>query len=176
MSRNKNLTSADDMRIIASTNNEPPQNFFEAPISYEPSTKLNVMFTKCGHLGPQRASLNFWGNIREFEIKRRIWDTLKSVFGLRPIQYNEVPCPECIFKSMKEHAVRCALCGTGILPGEGVALYHSSGPIPHFELATKVGKCVVGCLGWNCCPSGGFFSGHWTEDGFKKSDFKNYSI
>jgi hypothetical protein len=172
MDRDKNLSTADGMTIFASTNDESRQNLFSMPISYQPSAKLNIVFTKCGHLGPKKAVLNFWGNIRDFKIKNSVWDNIKSIGGLKTIRYHEVPCPECIFNSMREQAIRCALCGTGIIPGEGVALYHLSNPIPHLELATRVGESVIGCLGWNCCPSGAFFAGHWTEEGFR-SAFKS---
>jgi hypothetical protein len=68
---------------------------------------------------------------------------------------------------MKKSAIRCCLCGYGIVEGDGVALYHKNSSGINKEVATFVGDSVVGCLLWDCCPSGGFYAGNWTLDGFK---------
>jgi hypothetical protein len=58
------------------------------------------------------------------------------------------------------------------MPGDGVALYGKGSTGIH-ESATILddGVSAVGCLRWDCCPSGGFFAGSWTEEGFKPADF-----
>jgi hypothetical protein len=102
----------------------------------------------CGHKAPSAFSLNLWGE-ESFEFK----DTHL--------------CPDCWLNRFKEHTTRCVLCGLPIFPGEGVALYSEKSPDLMLKQGTKVGESYIGCLRWDCCPSGGFFAGHWTEEGFK---------
>jgi hypothetical protein len=92
-----------------------------------------------------------------------------TIFGRRrrgTIHQKEL-CPECLIEDLKKQAIRCVRCGSTIMPGDPVSLYHHSSPGLHVEVATKVDDQTIGCLGWDCCPSGAFFAGHWTEDGFK---------
>jgi hypothetical protein len=72
-------------------------------------------------------------------------------------------CPNCIVELMREDAIHCALCGLPIFRGEPVALY--GGPKSAFRKekgwVVKHHGQAVGCVRWGCCPSGGFFAGHW---------------
>lgn len=78
-------------------------------------------------------------------------------------------CPTCFIAYVKKHTIFCGLCGLSIMPLDQVALYsyenEDKNQIP--ENATYHNKSVIGCLRPNCCPSGGFFAGHWTTKGFK---------
>jgi len=71
-------------------------------------------------------------------------------------------CPDCLTAELRQVTIRCALCGFAIFPGEPVALY--GGPKSSFRgtagTAEHDGQ-YVGCLRCDCCPSGGFFAGHW---------------
>ncbi len=176
VTRLKNRLTGQRMVVMASTNNieeKKVETFFNAPISYEPLTKLNILFPKCGHLGPSKATLNIYGTIMNFDVDKNI----KNVNGQITADSEKCPCPECCFNYYKEKSIRCALCGTGITPGDGVAIYsYKTSPEgkeqeanPHFrmDLATKIGGNVVGCIRWDCCPSGGFFAGHWGDQGFE---------
>ncbi len=101
----------------------------------------------CGHSGAEQFVVSIYGlHTKEVDQKER--------------------CPDCFLEWMKGMCIRCALCGLPIFPGEGVALYGGGGGL-RLDIATRVGDSVIGCLRWDCCPSGGFFAGHWTEDGFK---------
>lgn len=75
-------------------------------------------------------------------------------------------CPDCILAEMASVFCRCALCGQVIHPGEPVALYAPSRKFRR-EWVTEVKAGVIGCLGWDCCPSGGFFAGHWLKGKFR---------
>lgn len=100
----------------------------------------------CGHRGARKFKLMTYGE----ETK---WISQKE------------RCPDCFLAYAKELIIRCALCGFPIVPGAPVVLYwHGSDPIR--KDATRVDDHVMGCLRWDCCPSGGFFAGHWTGRGF----------
>ena len=81
-------------------------------------------------------------------------------------------CGDCDLAKLKEISTRCAACGMLIMPGEGIALYAENGSFLYADSGTKFthpdGRVsVVGCMGWDCCPSGGFFAGHWSSTGLK---------
>ncbi len=91
-----------------------------------------------------------------------------DTYGLRTKKIHRKDlCPECTLALFKKHIIRCALCGLRIAPGEGVALYSARSQDIKRDIATLVGEdSVIGCLRWDCCSSGGFFAGNWSEDGF----------
>lgn len=79
-------------------------------------------------------------------------------------------CFACIGKEELKHAIICAMCGDVIFRGQPVSLYGFTGDTsenPFYKHATWTfdRKATVNCMGWNCCPSGAFFSGHWHGDG-----------
>lgn len=77
-------------------------------------------------------------------------------------------CSYCFIEDIKQHLIRCPVCGFGILPGDPVALYDLVGIDRRMNNIKIIqGKSVLGCLRRNCCPTGGFFAGHWTRSGFK---------
>lgn len=99
------------------------------------------------------------------------WFTL-SVYGeeTKKIKHK---CAECCIEELKEVVIRCALCGLPIYPGEGVAIYYKDSGAVVLENPVLVGKDgVIGCLRWDCCPSGGFFAGHWSLDGYQPLEKK----
>lgn len=102
----------------------------------------------CGHIGNASFELHTYGEVT------------KDLGGCDL-------CSECQLARFKKFTIRCALCRLIILPGEGAALYDHKSPGVHLDIATKVGSAVIGCLRAACCPSGGFFAGNWTEEGFK---------
>lgn len=77
-------------------------------------------------------------------------------------------CADCLLAEVKKISIRCGLCGYVIMPGDEVALYVDDKKLfPHAAWKTLVEDQVVGCLRWDCCPSGGFLSGRWTPHGYK---------
>ncbi|MEK7181089.1 MAG: hypothetical protein AAB738_02005 [Patescibacteria group bacterium] len=62
---------------------------------------------------------------------------------------------------------RCARCGLVILPGMAVALYGQESEGLRLDIATNIDGAIIGCMRWDCCPSGGFLAGHWSEQGFQ---------
>lgn len=102
---------------------------------------------KCGHYGMWWFKISIFGSVSE------------------KIHQKEY-CPDCFIKWYKERTIFCSLCGLPIFPGEGVALYDKNSEGVR-EDSYSVGNSVIGCLRMNCCLSGGFFAGHWTEEGFK---------
>lgn len=119
-------------------------------------TDKKVKF-KCGHFGAPKVEMILWGEEFISDIEKKNQDP------------SELLCPECDLGWFKKHCIQCCLCGRPIKPGDGVALYHKDSKGIKKEWATYVGDVALGCLGWNCCPSGGFFAGHWTEKGFKSA-------
>lgn len=108
----------------------------------------------CGHRAPRKFKIDFYGEIAE-----PIAEFLKR----------RVRCGPCEAEHLKKVCIRCALCGRVIRPGQGVAVY-ADDPAYKEAWKTRVGSDkngVLGCLSTDCCPSGGFFAGHWTEEGFK---------
>lgn len=104
----------------------------------------------CGHEGSATFRLNMYGiESAKFDQRER--------------------CPACWVARVEKYVARCALCGLPIFPGDGVALYHESSPGLRRDIGTKIGDSFAGCMRWDCCPSGGFFAGHWTEEGFRSA-------
>lgn len=98
---------------------------------------------QCGHRGPRWFKISTWGE-----------ETKKIK--------NPQRCPDCMLEYFKKVLIRCAVCGRHIAPGDPVALYSTISKDLRIEIATMVDKeTVVGCLRRGCCPSGGFFAGHW---------------
>lgn len=98
----------------------------------------------CGHRGIKSFAIRIWGTQVRPAPKRK-----KAV------------CPDCSVELIKKEALRCCLCGFPILPGDGIASYNADSVRPKNWDFTAVGGFAVGCMRWDCCPSGGFFSGHW---------------
>jgi len=139
------LKSPGGMTVVASCGGEHE----ELP---EPTDELRVeplsdelVTYKCGHRGADRYLLNAFGE--------------ELMPGEESLAARE-KCPECLTADARANIIRCALCGHHIMPGEPVALYVDDGGF-NPKWMTKLGRDVVGCLRWDCCPSGGFFSGHW---------------
>ncbi len=107
----------------------------------------------CGHIDSAKFRHDFYGEVRE---------PTDEVFAARE------KCGECMLASVMEVAIRCAACGFVIWPGDPVALYVDNSS---FNVAWKKTieepPQVVGCFRRGCCPSGGYFAGHWSESGFK---------
>jgi len=101
----------------------------------------------CGHRGAARFIVSIYGEMSN-EVKQ------------------DERCPECFLSLLQSGCIRCALCGLPIFWGEGVALYLADASVPKLDIGTRVGDAVIGCMRWDCCPSGGFYAGGWTKDGF----------
>ena len=111
----------------------------------------------CGHRHAERFTLNMFGET--FMPK-------STTVAKRKL------CSECQLERLKKVIIRCAACGFVIWPGEGVAVYADSRKF-NKDWKTTIGdgkkKGVIGCLRWDCCPSGGFFAGHWMGDHFESA-------
>ncbi|MBP6859706.1 MAG: hypothetical protein KBC69_03765 [Candidatus Magasanikbacteria bacterium] len=108
---------------------------------------------QCGHRHHERFIINIFGEPIELT---------DEAYAKRE------RCAQCRLTLIKECVIRCAQCGFGIRPGEAVALYTAESV--NSAWATYVGeraKLVIGCMRWDCCPSGGFFAGHWTGKHFQ---------
>lgn len=97
---------------------------------------------ECGHEGPAWFTISLYGD------ETKVIKTKKN-------------CHLCLIEEMRRVTIRCASCRLAILPGEAVASYHESSNDLHKDIAKRVGDNYLGCLRWDCCPSGAFFSGHW---------------
>ena len=102
----------------------------------------------CGHTGPDRFSIDLYGLESEPFTDRK-------------------KCPNCRVEEAKSVVIRCALCGLPILPGESVAVYDERNELPYKAVAYKQEAFYLGCLRWDCCPSGGFYAGTWTGVSFE---------
>lgn len=131
--------------------NSPPENpqpantaFTTSEFVIEPTSPKQVYY-HCGHKGPKKFTLTILG--KECTPK-------KVYFKDRPF------CHACLRASI----IRCVLCGNPIYPGSSIAAY---GDMEDFKeewktYTTEEKHSVVGCMSMECCPSGGFFAGHWT--------------
>ena len=132
--------------------------------TYVPNSVSNVVYTTCGHLGPNSATLEFWGRVINFKIPDRVYEEKNQQLGT-PLKVDNHTCPKCKFDSWKTKAIRCAVCSQSILPGDDVALYADSSPGANLEIAHHVGNNVIGCVRQGCGFAGAL-SGRWTEDGY----------
>jgi hypothetical protein len=99
----------------------------------------------CGHTGPRHFVLRIWG--REI--------------GVAPKAAGK-HCPDCSLKELQSQSFRCCLCSLAVIPGNPVAVYDAGSIQPKgFEFKVIEGY-ALGCMDWNCCPTGGFYGGNWT--------------
>jgi hypothetical protein len=149
--------------VVASqgTTAEEPNFFNNETVNLEEISRPTLMFERCGHYGSKKFRFNIWGNSRIAELKN------KFVTKKNGKRVADGLCPKCFFEKMKESAIRCCLCGYGILPYDEVALYHKKSVGIKKGVATFIGNRAVGCLLYDCCLSGAFFAGHWSFEGFK---------
>lgn len=106
---------------------------------------------ECGHRGPRWFRISTWDE----ETKK-----------IR----NRERCPDCMLVYHLRVVIRCAVCGRYIAPGDPIALYSTSSKGLRVEIATMANdSSVIGCMRIGCCPSGGFFAGHWNGEKFVSS-------
>lgn len=160
------IISPGGLGIMASVGNHKSEKldfFGDETVTFTEIPGQTLMFKECGHQGARAFKFNIWGSINGFELNG---EQIKREKG---VDTSETLCPKCYFEKIKSATIRCCLCGSAILPGQGVALYHKNSRGINKKVATFVNDNAVGCLLWDCCPSGGFFAGHWTFDGFKSA-------
>lgn len=116
-------------------------------------------YHKCGHRGFIRYNL--------------------SIKGARTkANWFESKCPECRIAELEKEFISCALCGLYIAPGDPIALYNASNeyvnPWAQIHIDPNQNRWAIGCMRWDCCPSGGFFAGHWLGigHGFREYDWE----
>lgn len=122
---------------------------YVAKSAIEVKNPSEVVECECGHQGPASFEMHFLGAGYKISTPER--------------------CPDCAREYISEHAIRCASCGLPILPGQPIVLYSIEDKHhPWTCYVSREGKkSVIGCLGWYCCKSGGFFAGYWTNKGFR---------
>ncbi len=116
---------------------------------------------QCGHEGAATFEVSFYGHMMKpadaYLLKREM-------------------CAACMVADARTKVIRCVLCGFGIFPGDPVALYVNDRRFRK-EWSTHIeNDQVLGCLRWDCCPSGGFFGGHWTGEAFKSAFGGNTAV
>ena len=102
----------------------------------------------CGHQGIGLFKVNLYGG--------------DEIAPNENVLCKRLKCPNCMVIELLAKTIRCARCGLAIMPGEGVAKYSRAKYDP--EYATVDGDCVIGCLRWECCPSGGYIVGNWNGE------------
>lgn len=112
---------------------------------------------QCGHQYASLFAINAYGYI--MRPTQGYWDERER-------------CGDCEIKMFEQKTRRCGRCGHVIMPGNGVATYdvHSSfEQKPGVEIIDHQdgSRSAMGCLRMRCCPSGGFYSGHWTGTKFE---------
>jgi hypothetical protein len=137
---------------------EEEPSFFDQGITVRPSTqnKERIFFEACGHTGPRQARLMVHGKLFSLKEIPTDWSTYNSL------------CPNCWAEHYKKHAIQCAFCGAGIVPGDPVAVYHKESLGIHQEVAVTEDSGVIGCLNPTCSPYPDAFSGYWTTIGFRR--------
>jgi hypothetical protein len=114
-----------------------------------PTSQTNVRYD-CGHEYAETFKLDIFGD--ELELTE---EALKV--------HDE--CGNCLAEKIKKCTIRCSLCGRAIFPGEEVALYDKK--YLKFKKGHKaVNGQIIGCMRWECCPSGAFLAGAWDGEKF----------
>lgn len=167
------IVTPDGMGVLVSVGGEKQVrgNWFdcEPVLRYEPLESELLFYPKCSHVGPRKFKIHGWSEAFGREVPDKYIGP-KGKEGKRIV--TNIECPACYAEIVKKSTIRCCFCGGEIMPDDGVALYGKGSTGIH-ESATILedGESVIGCLRWDCCPSGGFFGGYWTEKGFKAADF-----
>lgn len=148
--------------IVRALHRPPPLLFTLVPTSgSQPSMKA-----RCGHTVWYLEDVVVDGRtLRHSNPNFSVWLTrvpqwLRSLFA-------RDSCSLCQHKRVFENAIRCAYCDSVIFPGDPVSIYFPS-PVPDEFQGDRVvltENGFVGCMGRECCPTGGFFAGHWTAEG-----------
>lgn len=162
----KGIISPEGMGVevsVGGSKSKRPNFFKDETITFKETSDTVAIFNECGHKCSIGFEFNIWGNVNGLKLKS---ERVKKVNG---IETAEGLCPKCYFEKLKQTAIRCCLCGYAILPSDGIALYHKNSNGINKKVATFIGDSAVGCLLWDCCPSGGFFAGHWSFEGFKSA-------
>jgi hypothetical protein len=153
MARKDDVSSPDGMKVVASAGGEgreEEESLNEAlhdEIRALPASGEMKDFA-CGHCGVSLYHMDLYGLVLHSN-------------GKSPEK-----CGQCAAEWFRSISCRCALCGLPIMPGDPVALYGPSNKFKR-QRVTEVRSGVLGCMRWDCCPSGGFFAGHWTGKGFR---------
>jgi hypothetical protein len=147
--------SPDGLVCVASTREPDRSKLPAAHDRFEavPLTEKRAQY-KCGHEDFAKFKLDIYGEA--VELNDKFWKE-------RP------ECSTCHIARMKPFIPRCALCGLPIYPGDGVAVYAYARQFKKKPWVYRVGpdgEAVLGCTRWECCPSGGFFAGHWDGEKF----------
>ena len=130
-------------------------------VELEEVSATTLIFTKCGHTGPAHFRIKIWDDTLEFKVPESVIKksgTKEHVAGI---------CPECFAVKIGQTAIRCCKCGKTILIDDPVSLYPKGSDVVNNDIAEYAEEYAIGCLRIECCPSGGFFAGHWTTIGFK---------
>ncbi|MBI4435735.1 hypothetical protein HY630_03620 [Candidatus Uhrbacteria bacterium] len=141
----------------------------QLPFVVEPADKSQPSLTaRCGH--------TVW-RVEHLMLHGKVLFTSKPNFEqhdglLAWLRRTSVPgqCTACRFVAEFQGAIECAYCHEVIFPGDPVSTYSPmADELPEgFEArATRTCNGFVGCMGWECCPTGGFFSGEWTAEGIR---------
>ncbi|MFC1638727.1 hypothetical protein ACFL26_00470 [Patescibacteria group bacterium] len=120
----------------------------KALIRYVPERKRKVRYP-CGHKGPATVHFSIFGKRLE---------AVASKLG-----HDRERCPKCTVEDLRERIMRCSACGRPIFPGEPVVTYHDADGEPLYDgpYTQEFREDHVGCLDWDCCPEGTYFTGHW---------------
>ncbi|MEK7500999.1 MAG: hypothetical protein AAB642_02630, partial [Patescibacteria group bacterium] len=77
--------------------------------------------------------------------------------------------PEFCFECIEAMAIRCAWCGKAIIIGDPITLLTPSETefkIPEYAVVYNEEPLqLVGCLSWDCAPTGGARAGFWIPPG-----------
>lgn len=154
----KQIFTPKGLRPLLSINNVSEKvEKYDRSLTFVEALSDEMLKFQCDHLGAKKIEIILYG---------------ESIFRGETKDARPQLCPNCILEEIKQFSIRCAFCGGAILPGEGVALYNKESEGINKKWGTYVGENIIGCLAMDCCPSGGFFAGHWTMQGFKPA-FKN---
>jgi len=142
--------------MVASTQEPESMSTPTDTCSVENKTGKEVEY-KCGHRHTERFTLNLFGETIEFK---------DAAFAQRDF------CADCGLARLRTGLIRCGICGFAIWPRDPVAVYSDNRDFKK-EWKTTFGegreKRVIGCMRWDCCPSAGFFSGHWMGDHYAQA-------
>ena len=147
----------------------PKLNFFDRTTNCHEVGGQKIFFTECGHVYAKIVRCDYWGNERTLTCKDEFIQTIDGAHRA------EAECGRCRFEKLKSAAIRCALCGVGIIPGDAVALYDKTSGGINKEFATYLGDSVLGCV-LQGCGLAAALAGKWTFNGFEPYDFGAFRL
>jgi len=130
------------------------------------------LVAECGHKVWRRQRLEFPGEGTLESKENKAIPSAEKPWWMSQILWNRrypIPneCDACRFEKLFVSTILCVRCRCPIMYGDPVSVYMPSILPEDFDdsYTAHVKGGFIGCMGGYCCPTGGFYAGHWNGDG-----------